>query len=121
MRFPVWSGRCGFSIREFARRFGDFAIAGATIAVQLDADDRIERCAVGMFGLGPTPLRAAGAEAAALGQKADVSAAELGRLAVSDLDAIPSDVHGSADYRRRVGAAMVERVWSDAIGEAIRG
>jgi aerobic carbon-monoxide dehydrogenase medium subunit len=120
VRFPVWSGRCGFSIREFARRFGDFAIAGATVAVQLDADDRIERCAVGMFGLGPTPLRAARAEAAALGQKADVAAAELGRLAVSDLDAIPTDVHGSADYRRRVGAAMVERAWSDAIGEAIR-
>ena len=25
VRFPSWRGRCGFAIREFARRFGDFA------------------------------------------------------------------------------------------------
>src|SRR5205085_5462576 len=40
VRFPVWTGRCGFAVREFARRHGDFAIAGAVVAVQLDADDR---------------------------------------------------------------------------------
>ncbi len=27
-RFPVWSGRVGFGVHEFARRHGDFAIAG---------------------------------------------------------------------------------------------
>jgi carbon-monoxide dehydrogenase medium subunit len=120
VRFPEWSGRCGFAIREFARRYGDFAIAGATVAVQLDAADRIERCAIGMFGLGPTPLRASAAEAAASGQPADIAAAELGRLAVGDLRDIPSDVHGSAEYRRRVGAAIVARAWTDAVGEARR-
>ncbi|MCK9928496.1 FAD binding domain-containing protein, partial [Frankia sp. Mgl5] len=29
VRFPVWTGRCGFAVREFARRHGDFAMAGA--------------------------------------------------------------------------------------------
>ena len=33
--FPVWSGRCGFGVAEFARRHGDFAIAGAVAAVEL--------------------------------------------------------------------------------------
>ena len=28
VRFPVWSGRRGFAVEEFARRHGDFAIAG---------------------------------------------------------------------------------------------
>ena len=37
--FPVWPGRCGFAIEEFARRHGDFAIAGAAVAVELDDDD----------------------------------------------------------------------------------
>jgi carbon-monoxide dehydrogenase medium subunit len=118
VRFPVWSGRTGFAIREFARRFGDFAIAGAAVAVQLDADDRIERCAIGLLGLGPTPLRATAAENAARGQKADLAADELGRLALSEYRDLPSDVHGSAAYRERVGAAMVSRAWSAAIGEA---
>ena len=118
VRFPVWTGRCGFAVREFARRHGDFAVAGAVVAVQLDADERIERCAISVFGLGPTPLRATAAERAATGQKPDLDAEELGRIAMADLTEVPSDVHGSAKYRTRVGAAMVTRAWSDAIGEA---
>jgi carbon-monoxide dehydrogenase medium subunit len=117
--FPVWSGRCGYAVREFARRHGDFAIAGAVVAVELDGDDRVARCAIGLLGLGSTPLRATAAEQAALGEKADVAAEELGGLATSDLDAVPSDLHGSSAYRRRVGAAMVRRAWDAAIEEAI--
>jgi carbon-monoxide dehydrogenase medium subunit len=120
VRFPVWTGRCGFAVREFARRHGDFAVAGAVIALQLDADQRVERCAISVFGLGPTPLRAAGAERAAMGQKPDLDADELGRLAMADLTEVPSDVHGSAKYRTRVGAAMVARAWTDAMREATR-
>jgi carbon-monoxide dehydrogenase medium subunit len=120
-RFPVWTGRCGFAVREFARRHGDFALAGAMVAVKLDADDRIARAAITLLGLGPTPLRATGAERAALGQKADIAADELGAAAVADLTDIPSDIHGSAAYRRRVGAAMVRRAWEQAIDEAMRG
>ena len=35
VRFPVWGGRSGFAIEEFARRHGDFAIAGAAVALEL--------------------------------------------------------------------------------------
>jgi len=121
VRFPVWTGRCGFGVREFARRHGDFAVAGAVVAVQVDADDRIERCAISLLGLGPTPLRTTAAERAAVGQKPDLDADELGELAMSDLTEVPSDLHGSARYRTRVGAAMVTRAWNEAIREATRG
>jgi carbon-monoxide dehydrogenase medium subunit len=120
VRFPVWNGRCGFSVREFARRLGDFAIAGAAVAVELDAHDRIERSAISLFGLGPTARRASAAERAAHGHKPDVAADELGRLAMSELTDVPSDVHGSAGYRTRVGAAMVARAWDEAIAGACR-
>ena len=119
---PVWSGRCGFAVQEIARRHGDFAIAGAVIAVELDGDDRVARCGIGLIGLGSTPVRAAAAEAAATGAPVGgVDAAELGRLAVADLDAIPADLHGSAAYRAKVGAVMVERAWKQAIEEALGG
>jgi carbon-monoxide dehydrogenase medium subunit len=121
IRFPVWTGRCGYGVREFARRYGDFAIAGAVVALELDDDDRIERCAIGLLGLGPTPLRASAAEQAALGSKADLRLDEVAHLAMSELTDVPSDQHGSARYRERVGAAMVERALTDAIGEAARG
>jgi carbon-monoxide dehydrogenase medium subunit len=117
--FPVWNGRSGFGVREFARRHGDFAIAGALVGMQLDDDDRVTRCAISLISLGSTPLRATAAEQATVGRAVgDIVPAELSRLAMSELDDVPSDVHGPASYRKRVGAAMVERAWRDAIEEA---
>jgi carbon-monoxide dehydrogenase medium subunit len=118
--FPVWSGRCGFAVDELARRHGDFAIAGAAVAIELDGDDRVRRCGIGLIGLGPTPLRAAPAERAATGVAVgDLDPTELGRLAVEGLDGVPSDLHGSAAYRARVGAVMVARAWTAAGREAL--
>src|ERR1700754_4564777 len=100
VRFPVWGRRAGFAVEEFARRHGDFAIAGATIGVELDDDDRVSRCGIGLLGLGSTPLRGSAAEDAVVGQPADaVSADDVGRLAMSGLTDIPADLQGSAEYR----------------------
>lgn len=116
VRFPVAAGRSGFGIAEFARRHGDFAIAGAVVGIELDEDDRITRCGIGLLGLGSTPLRAAPAEAAVLGTPiGGITADEIGRLAMSGLTDIPSDLQGSASYRARVGAAMVSRALTQAI------
>jgi aerobic carbon-monoxide dehydrogenase medium subunit len=116
VRFPVWSGRRGFGVREFARRHGDFAIAGATVAVELDDDDRVARCGIGLLGLGSTPKRATPAEDAVIGSAvSDVTAEEIGQLAMSGLEDVPSDLQGSASYRTRVGAAMVARAWTQAV------
>ena len=118
--FPVWSGRCGFSVQEFARRHGDFAIAGATVAVELDDEDRVTRCGIGLLGLGSTPKRGTPAEDAITGRPVtDITAEELGRLAMSGLEDVPADLQGSASYRTRVGATMVARAWAEAITEAL--
>ncbi|MGV9675917.1 FAD binding domain-containing protein [Nocardia sp. NPDC003482] len=117
--FPVWRGRCGFAIEEFARRSGDFAMAGAAVAVRLDADSQVERCAIGLFGLAPTPVRASGIEAEVTGRAvAEVDPAELGRAATAALSSVTGDVHGSAAYRRRLGATMMARAWRRAVEEA---
>jgi aerobic carbon-monoxide dehydrogenase medium subunit len=117
--FPIWSGRTGFAMEELARRHGDFAVAGAAIGLELDTDDRIRRCAIALIGLGPTPLRAPGAEADVVGRPvAEADADEVGRLAVTDLESVPADLHGTADYRKRVGAVMVARAWAKAVTEA---
>ncbi|WP_396903981.1 FAD binding domain-containing protein [Mycolicibacterium phlei] len=119
VNFPVWGGRSGFAVEEFARRHGDFAIAGAAVAVQLDDDDRVTRCGIGLLGLGSTPLRGTPAEKAITGRPVDdITADEIGRLALSGLEDIPSDLQGSAAYRARVGAVMVARAWTTATTEA---
>ncbi|MEO3787359.1 xanthine dehydrogenase family protein subunit M [Actinocorallia sp. B10E7] len=117
--FPVRRPRSGFAVEEFARRSGDFAIAGAAVSVELDAGGRIHRCAIGLFGLGPTPLRASSAEKALAGRGADeLPPGEVGRIALSEPESVPSDLHASADYRRHVGAVMVARAWQRAVKEA---
>jgi len=40
---------------------------------------------------------------------------------MADLDSVPSDLHGPAAYRKRVGAALVAAAWRRAIEEAITG
>jgi carbon-monoxide dehydrogenase medium subunit len=118
--FPARRARCGFAIEEFASRLGDFAIAGAAVAIELDAGGRIHRCRIGLFGLGPTPQRASGTEAALAGSGiADVAAGDLGQTATSALGSVQSDLHASADYRKQVGAAMVTAAWQRALQEAV--
>jgi len=125
VRFPVWNGRTGFAVEEFSRRHGDFAIAGALAAVQLDdssGQDRVSRCAIGLLGLGSTPRRATAAEAAVVGRLvSDVIPEEIGRAAITGLDDIPTDLQGSASYRTQVGATMAARAWQQAIAEAMNG
>ncbi|TDO14307.1 carbon-monoxide dehydrogenase medium subunit [Mycobacterium sp. BK086] len=119
VRFPIWSGRVGFGVEEFARRHGDFAIAGAVVAIELDDDDRVRRSGIGLLALSATPRRASAAEAAIVGRPiGDITAEEIGELAMSELDDIPADLQGSADYRRRVGAAMTAQAWLAAVKEA---
>ena len=84
----------------------------------------MSRCAIGLFGLGPTPLRASAVEANLIGSLAgDLTAAararEIGQAAVAGLDSVPSDLHGPAAYRKRVGAALVATAWLRAIREAL--
>lgn len=122
VQFPTWEGRCGFAIEEVSRRHGDFAIAGACVAVELDDEEVVRRCAIGLLGLGSTPERARAAERSVTGTSiGDVDTAALGRAAVADLDSIPSDLNGSAGYRSKVGATVVARAWKCAVEEASRG
>ncbi len=118
LRVPAWPHRSGFGIAEFARRHGDFAVAGATVAASLDEDGRVTRIAISLLGLGPVPLRASVAEQRVLGEQVDsLDIVELAELALTD--AHPAeDIHGDARYRRRVGAGTVRSALADALKEA---
>ena len=118
LHYPIWSGRCGFAVDEVARRHGDFALTGVACGVQLDGDDTVTRAAIALFGMGSTPVRAAEAEDALVGQRPDGDAlAEVGRLAVAGLDP-PEDIHASSRYRSVVGAHVVTCGLTRALREA---
>jgi carbon-monoxide dehydrogenase medium subunit len=118
VEFPVWPGSTGFAVDELARRSGDFAIAGVACGVRIDDRGSIDRAAIGLFGMGPAPVRPAVAIDAIVGQSAaSIDTKEIGRLAVTDLEP-PDDIHATTRVRRQVGAVLVERALNEAIAEA---
>ncbi|HUZ09457.1 MAG TPA: xanthine dehydrogenase family protein subunit M [Acidimicrobiales bacterium] len=120
IRFPVWSGRCGFGVEELARRHGDFALTGAVCGVEIGDSGEVRRCAIALLGMDSTPVRASPAESALLGRTPSAEdLTEVGHLAVQAADP-PSDLHASSEYRRQVGGEMVRRALRQALEEAAR-
>jgi carbon-monoxide dehydrogenase medium subunit len=118
---PVRNPRSGFAIEELARRHGDFAIAGVACSVSLGNDGSVERAAIGMFGLGPTPLRAAAAEGALSGQlPTELDLDEVANLAMTDAEPF-DDIHATSEYRRAVGAHLTRTALQRALEEASNG
>ena len=119
VRFPVCRAtRSGHAFEEFARRFGDFALAGVAASVDVDASGECDSVRIGLCGAGARPLRAPRAEAAVRdGGGSPAACAEAARLAAEDAEP-PSDLHGDAAYRRELVATLCERAVGTAVARA---
>jgi CO/xanthine dehydrogenase FAD-binding subunit len=110
---PKLSPRTGWGFEEVARRHGDFALA-AVAATLTVSDGAIGEARIALTGVGPTPLRAAEAEALLVGHPLEDS------LAVRAIDAVragiapESDLHASADYRRHLAGVLAGRALAAA-------
>ncbi|HEY9483663.1 MAG TPA: FAD binding domain-containing protein, partial [Micromonosporaceae bacterium] len=60
---PESRDRSGWSVNEFSRRSGDFALVGTAIVLQLDDAGTIAGARIGLSGVAGEPVRAATAEA----------------------------------------------------------
>ena len=108
VRFPAPRPRA--ALEEFARRHGDYAIVAAAVA--LDGEPRVV-----IGGVDAVPVRAGAAEAVLAGGEPDAEAIEeAAQAAAGEVDP-GSDVHGSADYRRKLTAVMVRRALHRAVGD----
>ena len=113
IRWRPWPRGHGHGFHEYARRRGDFAIAGAAALLELAADRRIRRASLVVFGVEPAPRRLAQCERALLGRKLDDDAFAAVAEEARSLDAM-SDVQVSAEYRRHVAAVVTTRALADA-------
>jgi len=117
VRVPALPAGAGGCLLEVARRHGDFALVGVVAVVELRGD-RIQRARVALFGCGGTPVRATGAEQALGGQAPTAeSMAAAARAATASLTP-DSDLHASAEYRRRVAGTLVQRALATAAERA---
>jgi len=115
VRFPVWKdARVGF--HEVNARRSDFAFASAAAQIVVDEDGICRRFALGIGAVTPVPLRLDRLAEALIGTRIeDKRLRELARAALAEIEPL-SDLHASADYRRRAAATLMVR----AIAEAYR-
>lgn len=109
IRLPAWPAARRFGFEEFARRRGDFAMAGAAVFYDLDAQGRATNAHIGVIGAGDRARRLPTAEAAINGRVVDAAAIAAAAAATSAAVEPFDDIHASADYRRSLAGTMVER------------
>jgi aerobic carbon-monoxide dehydrogenase medium subunit len=115
VRFTLPRREAGWGFAEVARRHGDFALVGAIALLWLDADGRIAGARLAFFGAGGTPVRGVAGEAVLVGQEPTPSRlSDAGRAAAANLSP-DSDLHATADYRRKVAAVLAERTLTAAL------
>src|SRR5207245_3023686 len=108
VRFPVRDGsRTAFL--ELARRSGDFALAGVAAVVTLDGSERVAEVGLAGLGVGATPIRLAGAEAALVGRTLSEEAIAAASAAASAEVRPMADVHADEEYRRHLVGVLLGR------------
>lgn len=120
VRLPLWTqARVGTGFHEVSARRSDFAFVAAAAQVALD---QVGRCIAATLGLGGVGDRAIRIDVAPLVGNVPTREAitDIVRAATKALDA-SSDLHASADYRRRVAATLGIRALDDAFAEAASG
>ena len=84
----------------------------------LAPDGTCKRIAIGVGAATDFPLRLDGAEAQLKGTALEAKAVEAAlREALADIDAL-SDLHASAEYRRRAALHLAQRAIADAVAHA---
>lgn len=117
VRFPVWTHqRVGTGFHEVSARQSDFAFVAAAAQVALDDAGRCVEATLGLGGIGDRAIRID--VAPLIGEiPARAAIADVVRAATADLEA-SSDLHATADYRRRVAVTLGTRALEDAFADA---
>ena len=121
VRFPVWHDetRVGVGFHEVNARRSDFAFVAAAAQVALDGAGKAKRIAIGVGAATDVPLRLDTAEEALIGGALDeAKVTEALRAALAGVEML-SDLHASADYRRRAAVALAARAIADAKAGAL--
>jgi carbon-monoxide dehydrogenase medium subunit len=116
VHLPAWPAARRWAFREFARRKGDFAMAGIALFYDLDEGRCAANVHIGAIGVADRPVRLASAETVLNGKPVNESSiAAAVAAARAEIDP-PSDIHAPAAYRRSLLGTLLERGLNQSIG-----
>ena len=117
IELPIWRQGHGFGFHEFARRHGDFALAGAAALLDVGAGNVVRRAALALCGVAALPIRVEAAEARLIGQPLDATLIRSAAAAAWLVEPM-SDIHAGAEYRRHLAQVLSVRALTDAARRA---
>lgn len=109
VQLPPWPPTRRWAFSEFARRPGDFALAGVAVFYDVDQQGRACNAHVGVVGACYHSKRLPLAERALDGKRVDLeTAVAVGQVAADEADPT-GDFHASVQYRKALVGTLLER------------
>jgi carbon-monoxide dehydrogenase medium subunit len=105
---PPAKGTASGTYLKLERRIGDFATAGAAVALEVGGGT-VTRAGVALTGVGPATIHAVEAEKALVGKPLSRDTIESAARLAADVAQPRTDHRGSATYKRHVVATFVRR------------
>ena len=110
-KLPGW----GYHYEKFHRTAQAWAIVGVA-ALTRRSNGQVAEARIGLTNMGPVPVRATAAEAAAAGAEASRDALRAAAALAAEGTEPPSDLHGAPDYRRHLAQVLTGRALAAAAG-----
>jgi aerobic carbon-monoxide dehydrogenase medium subunit len=114
IRVPKLDG-WGYHYEKFHRTAQAWAIVGVA-ALTKRSNGQVTEARIGLTNMGPVPVRATAAEAAAAGAEASRDALRAAATRADEGTEPPSDLHGAPDYRRHLARVLTGRALAAAAG-----
>ncbi len=119
IRYPSTGNGEGWGFHESVRKTGDFAIVAVAVHLRTAAEGgAVARIAVA--GVADRPVRASAAEALVAERGDEQALDEAAEAAAAECDEAPTDIHASAEFRRRMVRVLTRRALGDALAVARR-
>jgi carbon-monoxide dehydrogenase medium subunit len=109
LHLPSWPRHRRWAFREFARREGDFALAGILLFYDEDQHGTVRNAHVGVIGACHRPHRLTEAETLLNGRVVDDDLIRRAAATAADEVDPPDDLHGDAAYRRGLVDTLLQR------------
>jgi carbon-monoxide dehydrogenase medium subunit len=118
IEIPPLPARTGWAFEEFARRRGDYALAGVAALITLDEGGVCRRARLVALNLGGLPRTASGAQAILEGEKPTPLAVESAARRFAEEVEPAGSVHASPAYQRHLARVLTERALRRAAARA---
>jgi carbon-monoxide dehydrogenase medium subunit len=119
VRVPRWPTRSGAAFVEVARRHGDFAQVGVAAVVAIGDGGEVRKAGIAVAGVASAPVTATAVVEGLVGQQPATALVE--QLAADFAAGLtpPTDLHGSADYRRQLVRHLLPRAVDQSVRAAL--